>query len=233
MSIGEVLEALRPDFPDVTISKIRFLEEQGLVEPDRTPAGYRKFSAADIERLQYVLRAQRDHYLPLRVIRDHLDAFDRGEAPLPQPGRPPYFPRLVRDVGAAPGGGTYPGREVRLTREEVLEASGADAELLTSLESFGLVTPRPGTGEFDVEAVTVARTAVRLAGFGIEPRHLRAFRVAAEREVGLAEQVAAPIRRQHDPEAAARANEIAAEVAGLCLDLHACLVRGALAGDDR
>lgn len=234
MSIGEVLGALRPDFPDVTVSKIRFLEEQGLVEPDRTPSGYRKFSHADVERLRYVLSVQRDHYLPLRVIRDHLDALDQGLDPAPLPGRQPCLPRLVPD--ASVGGvvtGPAAGHEVRLGREDLLETTGADPGLLESLESFGLVVPRVGTGLYDVEAVTVIRAAIGLAGFGIEPRHLRAFRAAAEREVGLAEQVAAPMRRQRGPEASARADEVAAEVAGFCLQLHVALVRVALDRGER
>jgi DNA-binding transcriptional MerR regulator len=234
MSIGEVLAELRPEFPDVTISKIRFLEEQGLVDPDRTPAGYRKFTHADVERLRYVLSVQRDHYLPLRVIRDHLDSLDRGFDPPPLPGRPPRLPRLVPDASVG-GVATVavPGGEVRMSRDDLLEATGASAELLDSLESFGLVSPRTAAGQYDVEAVTVTRAAAQLAGFGIEPRHLRAFRAAAEREAGLAEQVVAPMRRQRGPEASARADELASEVAGLCLQLHAALVRTALDRGER
>lgn len=233
MSIGEVLGLLRPEFPDVTISKIRFLEEQGLVEPDRTPAGYRKFTHTDVDRLRYVLSVQRDHYLPLRVIREHLEALDSGFDPPPLPGRPPGAPRLVGEAAQVAPERFGPGPELRLTRRQLLEAAPVDAELLAALESFGLVAARSGTSRYDEEALSIARAAAQLAGFGIEPRHLRAFRSAADREAGLVEQVAAPLRRQRGPEAAARADEVTREVAALCVQLHAALVKTALHRDDR
>jgi DNA-binding transcriptional MerR regulator len=226
MSIGEVLEALRPDFPDVTISKIRFLEEKGLVQPGRTPSGYRKFSTDDLERLRYVLSVQRDHYLPLRVIREHLNAWDTGTEPVPM-GHQVRLPRLVPDRhGTSSDSGAA--RQVLLSREDLIAATGVEETLLESLESFGLVGTLPGGESYDVESLSVIRAASALAGYGIEPRHLRAFRVAAEREAGLAEQVAAPMRRQRGSEASARAGEVAGEVAGLCLQLHSALVRAAL-----
>jgi DNA-binding transcriptional MerR regulator len=232
MSIGEVLSALRPEFPDVTISKIRFLEEQGLVEPDRTPSGYRKFTHQDVERLRFVLSVQRDHYLPLRVIREHLEAVDRGLDPPPLPGRPPRGPWLVD--GAPPAAERFgPGPQLRLTRGELLAVAEADVALFEALESYGLVAARRGTNVYDEEALVVTRAATHLAGFGIEPRHLRAFRNAADREAGLVEQVAAPLRRQRGPEAAARADEVTREVAALCVQLHAALVKAALSRDDR
>jgi DNA-binding transcriptional MerR regulator len=226
MSIGEVLDALRPEFPDVTISKIRFLEEKGLVHPSRTPSGYRKFSPEDLDRLRYVLSVQRDHYLPLRVIREHLHAWDEGVEPAPM-GHPARLPRLVPNRSAS-AAESDPGAGVPLTREDLAEATGVDPALLDSLESFGLVGPVPGTQEYDIESLSVIRAASALAGYGIEPRHLRAFRVAAEREADLAEQVAAPIRRQRGADADARADDVVGEVAGLCLQLHAALVRAAL-----
>jgi DNA-binding transcriptional MerR regulator len=221
MSIGAVLEILRAEFPDVSISKIRFLEEQGLVEPERTASGYRKFSHGDVERLRFVLAVQRDHYMPLRVIRDHLDAVDAGEDPAPLPGAP-RVPRLVADAPARPGAG-----EATFTRAEVLAAGPAPEELLAELESFGLVAARSG-GRYDAESLAVLRAAAGLARFGIEPRHLRPFRTAADREAGLVEQVVAPLRRQRGPEAAGRADEVAREVAALCVRLHASLVATAL-----
>ena len=219
MSIGEVLTALRPDFPDVTISKIRFLEEQGLIDPERTPSGYRKFAHADVERLRFVLSVQRDHYLPLRVIRDHLDAVDAGLDPPPLPGAP-RVPRLVPDVPAAEPPPSY-------SRRELLAAGDAEGSLLDELESYGLTGQRPGGG-YDAEALAVLRAAAGLARFGIEPRHLRPFRTAADREAGLVEQVVAPLRRQRGPEAAGRADETAREVAALCARLHSALVSSAL-----
>jgi DNA-binding transcriptional MerR regulator len=228
MSIGAVLALLRPEFPDVSISKIRFLEDQGLVEPERTPAGYRKFSHHDVERLRYVLGVQRDHYLPLRVIRDHLDALDRGlEPPVTRGG--PGSPRLV-EAPDHDGHDPYqrqaaPGQ--RFTRAQVLAAAGVEDAVLRDLESHGLVSTRPG-GSYDADAVLIARTAGELAAFGIEPRHLRAFRSAADREAGLVEQVVSPLRRQRGPEAAAHAEEVTRELSQLCVRLHATLVKSAL-----
>jgi DNA-binding transcriptional MerR regulator len=215
MSIGEVLERLRPEFPEVSISKIRFLEEQGLVDPERSPSGYRRFSHADLERLHYVLSVQRDHYLPLRVIREQLEAIDRGrEASLP--GRSPRGPRLV-----GPG-------ETRLTRAELASSARADEHLLAALESFGLIAADPTTGTFDGEALVIARTAGELAAFGIEPRHLRAFRTAAEREAGLIEQAVSSSRRQHAAQPAGHAEETAREIAALTVRLHAALLKSAV-----
>jgi DNA-binding transcriptional MerR regulator len=226
MSIGEVLAQLRPDFPDVTISKIRFLEAEGLVEPSRTPSGYRKFSHEDIDRLRYVLAAQRDHYLPLRVIKDHLEAIDRGlEAP--QIGAPgPRVPRMVVAADGSPGPEAF-GRDpmdVRLSRAELIAEAGIDERQLAQLEDYGLVAPRSG-GHYDADALLVATTVAEMAAFGLEPRHLRSFKAAADREAGLVEQVVAPMARQRNPEARARADEVVRELAALSVRLHAALVR--------
>jgi DNA-binding transcriptional MerR regulator len=223
MSIGEVLAELRPEFPDVTISKIRFLEDQGLVEPERTASGYRKFDHPDLERLRYVLSVQRDHYLPLRVIRDHLAAMDRGLEPPVLPGLGPGNPRLVGDPQARRAGAPPSG----LTRAQLVRTAGVDESLVEALESYGLLPPR-APGGYDADAVLIAQTAGELAGFGIEPRHLRAFRSAAEREAGLVEQVVTPLRRQRGPEAAARGEETGREVAALCVRLHAALLKTVL-----
>src|SRR5437868_6462948 len=142
MSIGEVLAILRPDFADVTISKIRFLESEGLVEPERTASGYRKFSRDDVARLRYVLSAQRDHYLPLRVIKQHLEAIDRGLEPPDTPGGGPQVPRALSVAEGLPGPEAF-GRdssELRLSRDELVEAAGIDGALLNLVEQFGLVT---------------------------------------------------------------------------------------------
>ncbi len=227
MSIGAVLALLRPEFPDVSISKIRFLEDQGLVEPERTPAGYRKFGHQDVERLRYVLGVQRDHYLPLRVIREHLEALDRGlEAPVTRGG--PGSPRLLEVAGnPADQRERQLGSGQRFTREQLLAAADAADAVLRDLESHGLVSLRPG-GFYDTDAVLITRTAREMAAFGIEPRHLRAFRSAADREAGLVEQVVSPLRRQRGPEAAAHAEEVTRELSQLCVRLHATLVRSAL-----
>lgn len=220
MSIGAVLNALRDEFPDITISKIRFLESEGLVEPRRTPAGYRKFSTHDVERLGHVLRMQRDHYLPLKVIREHLDAMERGEAvPLPTLGR-------QRDGESVPEPVEGP-TAVRIGRDELLAAAGIGEQELEEWESYGLVAAFPD-GAYDAEAVTVASLVVQLGRFGIEPRHLRVMKAAADREAGLVDQVVAPLKRHRNPQTRAHAEARTKELAGLAVKLHAALVQTAL-----
>ncbi|GAA2285645.1 MerR family transcriptional regulator [Streptomyces hawaiiensis] len=220
MSIGAVLNALRGEFPEVTISKIRFLESEGLIEPQRTPSGYRKFSAHDVERLGHVLRMQRDHYLPLKVIREHLEAVERGEAvQLPVVGRQ----RDGESVSEPPESPTA----ARIGRDELLSAVGVDEQELKEWESYGLLTPLED-GAYDAEAVTVALLVVELGRSGIEPRHLRSMKAAADREAGLVDQVVAPLKRHRNPQTRAHAEARAKELAGLTVKLHAALVQTAL-----
>lgn len=225
LSIGAVLTELQTEFPEVTISKIRFLEAERLVEPQRTPSGYRKFSEADVERLAYVLRMQRDHYLPLRVIREHLAALDRGENPPALPG-PGGAAEEQQDVTAAitPGPG-FSGP--RLGRAELLAAAGISEQQLTDWESYGLVSADPDGG-FDGEMLQVARLVAELGRFGLEPRHLRAVKAAADREIGLVEQIVAPLRRHRNPQTRAHAAAMARELANLSVRLHAALVQAGL-----
>ncbi|MEU9133396.1 MerR family transcriptional regulator [Kitasatospora sp. NPDC048540] len=225
-SIGAVLAFLRDDFPEVTISKIRFLEAEGLVEPQRTPSGYRKFSAADVERLAYVLRMQRDHYLPLRVIREHLDAIERGEQPpaLPTPeNRPGPMEEADRELVAAASSGLG----VRLGRAELLAAAEAGEPELAEWESYGLVAAGPDGG-FDGETLQIARLVAELGRYGLEPRHLRAMKAAADREVALVDQVVAPLRRHRNPQTRAHAETTARELATLSVRLHAAMVQAGL-----
>lgn len=229
MSIGEVLAQLRTEFPDVTISKIRFLEGEGLIEPERTASGYRKFSRDDVARLRYVLAAQRDQYLPLRVIKQHLEAIDRGLDPPAATGGGPQVPRALVAAEGLPGPDDFVREtsELRLSRDELVDAARIEAAQLDQLEQFGLVAPRPG-GFYDGDALVIAKTVAEMSRFGLEPRHLRAFRAAADREVGLVEQVVAPLVRQRNPEARGRAEEVARELAALSVKLHATLVRSGL-----
>lgn len=225
LSIGEVLSKLRGDFPDITISKIRFLESEGLIEPQRTPSGYRKFTSVDLERLRYVLLAQRDQYLPLKVIKENLDALDRGLQPSANPGGAPS-PRLAPiDTSVAPSA-FIEQSSLRLSRDELLKSSGLDEEQLVELESYGLVVIKGR--HYDGDALTVAKAVAELASFGIEGRHLRAFKTAADREVGLVEQVITPLLRQKNPDSKARAEEVSREIASLSVRLHAALVRAGL-----
>ncbi|GAA3398449.1 transcriptional regulator FtsR [Cryptosporangium minutisporangium] len=228
LSIGEVLAQLRPEFPDTTISKLRFLESEGLVEPERTPAGYRKYSPEDVDRLRYVLAAQRDQYLPLRVIREHLQAFDRG-TPGADGGRPEQHALVANESLPAAGDFSRPEVDVRLSRSDLLERTGITDAQLKQIENYGLISAR-GAGWYDADGLAVAETVARMAEFGLEPRHLRGYKTAADREVGLFEQVVAPVIRQRGPEAKARAEEIVRELAALSLRLHTALVQARLRG---
>jgi DNA-binding transcriptional MerR regulator len=239
LSIGEVLAQLRGEFPDITISKLRFLETEGLVEPQRTAAGYRKYGVADISRLRFVLAAQRDHYLPLRVIREQLAAFDAGEgagavahaafAGPAEAGEPAALIGLAQRRPAllpVPEGVPAEPAELRLERAELLARSGLAEPLLAELEQHSLIRARHGW--YDADALAIARVAAQLAGYGLEPRHLRAYRAAADREVGLFAQLVAPVARQNTPAARARAAETVRELAALSQQLHAALVRAGL-----
>jgi DNA-binding transcriptional MerR regulator len=231
MNIGEVHARLREEFPSLQLSKLRYFEAEGLVEPSRTPAGYRKYSLADVERLRVALVLQRDHHLPLKVIKEHLEARDRGIEPPPLAGDG-SGPRLVVSADGTPTPEAFAAdpSTLRLTRRELVAAAGIDEALLRELESFGLVTPRPGPAPYDNDAIVVATTAAELAGFGIEPRHLRTFKTAADREVGLVAQVAAPIRRSREEGAEGRAEEVMSQIAALSVRLHATLVKVGLRG---
>ncbi|MEJ7628469.1 MAG: MerR family transcriptional regulator [Nocardioidaceae bacterium] len=228
MGIGEVLRRLRQEFPDVSVSKIRFLESEGLVEPARAASGYRKFSHADVERLRYVLAAQRDHYLPLKVIREHLDAIARGLEPPAVAGAAPRVPRAV-----SPDDESHPvAPQIRMSRVELLANSGLSGDELADLQVYGLVRPLTGSEHFDAAALTVATTVAALSRHGLEPRHLRLFKTAADRESGLIEQIVAPVARQRDDEAGSRAADLRRELARLTAQLHDALVSSALAGPD-
>jgi DNA-binding transcriptional MerR regulator len=231
MSIGEVLALLRPDFPDVSISKIRFLESEGLVEPERAASGYRKFSPTDLERLRYILSAQRDHYLPLKVIRAHLEAMARGMKPPTDAGGPARVPdsalSAAREADAdAATAAAAP--DVRISADELLANSGLSRQQLDELMAYGLLRPRAGTEYFDADALVVASAVAALAGYGLEPRHLRAYKSAADRQVGVIEQVVRPGARHGGDAARARAAQQVAELTALSIRLHAALVRRGL-----
>lgn len=227
LSIGEVLSKLRSDFPDITISKIRFLESEGLIEPQRTPSGYRKFTAVDLDRLRYVLLAQRDQYLPLRVIKENLDALDRGLQPAAVSGGVagprPTLATVEGEISPAAFADTS---DMRLSRDELLKASAISDDQLMELESYGLITIRGR--HYDGDALSVATAVAEMAGFGIEPRHLRSFKSAADREIGLIEQVITPLNRQKSSDSKARAQEVQKEIASLSVRLHAALIRAGL-----
>lgn len=222
-SIGQVLAVLKPDFPDVSISKIRFLETEGLISPERAPSGYRRYAESDIDRLRYILDVQKNHYLPLKVIREHLEMMDRGqEPPRPDTPRPPSEEASQHSLVAAPQP-RPPKRAIRVTRRELLEVSGLTDPNLTELERHGLVVPRRGTVYYGRDALTIAVIARKLAAFGMDARHLRVVKQAAEREVGLIEQAIAPHLRRNPT-----ARQLPADVMQLVLHAHAAIMRSSL-----
>jgi DNA-binding transcriptional MerR regulator len=314
LSIGEVLALVQADFPDVTISKIRFLESQGLIAPERTASGYRKFYDGDIERLRWILAQQRDHFLPLKVIKKMLDQgvdvadpsqvqpslfSSPDEEPLPadEPEERPPTPRspahpavksaprgaakvtpppaedapgdtatkrhsTPADVVAAlqedprpakaskkaraavdeppeveapsgvsaasrSGGLGAPAEGEPMTREELCAASGISEELLADLQTYGLVAPVSlgGLPTYDAECQMVARAAARYIELGVEPRHLRMYKVAAEREAGFVEQLVMPLLKQRNPVSREQAIERTDELLALGAELHASLLR--------
>jgi len=225
LSIGEVLSRLRTEFSDITISKIRFLEAEGLIEPQRTPSGYRKFTTTDLDRLRFVLIAQRDQYLPLKVIKENLDAMDRSLSPAKSVGGV-ASPRLATNDGVLTSDQFASDNDLRLTRTELLAASNLTNEQLTEIESYGLISIRGR--HYDSDGLSVAKAVAEISAFGIGARHLRAFKTAADREIGLVEQITTPLLRQKGSESKARAEEVERELASLSIRLHASLVRAGL-----
>lgn len=229
LSIGEVLTELRAEFPSVTISKIRYLEAEDLITPERTASGYRKFSHDDVGRLRFVLAAQRDQYLPLRVIKERLNALDRGLQP-DSGGGAPRAPRLSAAPGLPDAEDFVSGNsDVRVSVDELCAATGLASDQVAQLIELRILVPRPvGSGFFDADALMIARTIAEMARFGIEARHLRAYRAAADREIGLFEQVLAPLLHSRSADASARAEENTRELAALSVRLHATLVKTGL-----
>lgn len=211
LSIGQVLAKLGPEFPDLSPSKLRFLEERQLISPARTESGYRKFSPSDLERLRFVLTLQRDHYIPLKVIRGYLADLDAGRTP-ELPGGAAATPSMLAS-------------ERRLTREELVREAGATPLLLGDAITASLIVAADVYGD---DALAVLRSLVELQRSGIEPRHLRGFRAAAERELGLIESALMPVSRRQDAASRARAAEMAREIAGQLEVVRSSLIRSAL-----
>jgi DNA-binding transcriptional MerR regulator len=256
-SIGEVLALLQEEFPDVTISKIRFLEKEGLIDPERTPSGYRKFYDDDVACLRWILRQQRENYLPLKVIRERITSGAWQEEPnepqpAPQPSSPPTLvavdpvaeqaraaavpaapvasaersDRPVRAVEAVDSGVSG----VSLTTEELAGSSGLDMDTIAELGRYGLLVGRQvGSAVlYDDEALVVARLAAAFLRQGVEPRHLRMYKMSADREAGFLEQLASPMVRQRDPAARRQAFELVGELCSLGDQLRASLLRRSL-----
>jgi DNA-binding transcriptional MerR regulator len=255
LSIGEVLALLRPEFPDLTISKIRFLESQGLLDPERTPSGYRKFYEPDVERLRWILRQQREQYLPLKVIKGRLgtDGDDEEEPEaIDEGGRSPArreamagatdrvdarHPTPVRAVATIPSPVAdmvnplqvvHTG--VSMTLDELSNACGLSANDLVELQRYSLISGRAvgGTVYFDEEALIVANLAAGFMRFGVEARHLRMYKTAAEREAGFFEQLVMPMLKQRNPRARSQAVDTLVELGKLGQGLRAAMLRVAL-----
>jgi DNA-binding transcriptional MerR regulator len=207
LGIGEVLVELRAEFPDISVSKIRFLESEGLISPARSPSGYRRFGAADVDKLRFILTAQRDQYLPLRVIKERLEQREAPHGP-PSPGPAPRAPEMV-------------------SRRDLIEAAGIDDGQLAELEAHGLVH-RVGR-LYRQDAVDVASAAGALAPYGVQARHLRVSMTAADREVALIEQLVAPVLRQRGSGSTEAAGKTAREIAARLLRLHRAMLESALA----
>lgn len=223
-SIGQVLPLLKSEFPDISISKIRFLESEGLVAPERAPSGYRRYAEDDVERLRYILRMQRDHYLPLKVIRENLALMDRGLDP---PSVDTPAPEAPEEVAAAPepGRAPTPRRPMKLTRRELLQVSGLSEATLIELERQQMVVPRRGSIYYGREALMVCVVARKLQAYGMDTRHLRAIKQAAEREAGLVEQAVRPhLMRSSNPA------QTLHDVSQLVIHAHAAMMYTLLEG---
>lgn len=233
-SIGQVLDLLKGEFADISISKIRFLESQGLIDPERSQSGYRKFAEADINRLRWILEQQRDHFLPLKVIKDRInqlkfeedgsgeDSSVCGAAPGPRDaGRP--NPLDSGEISAS------------LTIDELASASGLARSKIMELQKFGLIEPLDdgAFAHYGTEAVIVAKVAAGFLAHGVEPRHLRAYKSATEREAGLLEQRIMPLVMQRTAKAHQQSQDVLVELINLGSDLRLSLLRGALANHTR
>ncbi|MDX1468234.1 MAG: MerR family transcriptional regulator [Acidimicrobiia bacterium] len=207
LSIGEVISLLRDDFPDVSVSKLRFLESQGLIDPKRSPSGYRLFDNEDVARLQFILKQQRDNFLPLKVIKSKLTMWERGE----EDG----MTAALSDVTSE----KHP-----VDRADLLKRSGLTDEQLDQLEDVGLIAPAPGTDVYPHESRIVASEAARLMERGLEPRHLRTIRLSVEREADLIGQLAAPLLKAMNPDARTTAREILESCSDSIQAMHRALL---------
>ena len=238
LSIGEVLDSVQADFPDVSISKIRFLEAEGLISPERTASGYRKFYDGDVARLRYILSLQRDHFLPLRVIKDRLRDVDSNGGALPDPasdagaGSGSTTPARTGEGAPAAASGATNGSagaltSIQLSRDELTKAANLSESELKGLEDFGILAVPEG-GNYDENDLVVAKAARRFFDFGVEPRHLRMYRQFADREAAFFEQIVAPGARRRDPTAQAEAAKSVQELAGLSRQLKEAALRSSL-----
>jgi DNA-binding transcriptional MerR regulator len=216
LTIGQVLGTLNPDFPDLSPSKLRFLEEQGLIEPQRTPAGYRKFSEQDVQRTRVILELQRDQYLPLRVIREYLEQLDAGKAP--------SLPQAQSSVSKL-----QPKNRIKLTKVALMSETGLSSGLLQEAQTLMLINKEP----FEVADLEIARAIVHLQRFGISPRHLRGLKASADREIGIIEGVVAPVLSKNEPASKSRAAHYAREIENQFATIRAELIKSVISKIDQ
>ena len=209
LSIGEVINLLRDDFPDVSVSKIRFLESQGLIDPGRSDSGYRQFDQADLARLRFILQQQRDHFLPLKVIKSKLTLWERGEDLSTKISRPAAN---IESTGEP------------LSRDDLLRRSGLSATQLDELMEAGVLRSLGEPEVFGPEAGIVATEAKRLMDQGLEPRHLRTVRLSVDREADLLRQLTAPLMRANNAEARARAKDVLELTGGSVQAMHRAML---------
>ena len=215
-TIGQVLSVLNPEFPDLSPSKLRFLEEQGLIEPQRTPAGYRKFSEQDVQRTRVILELQRDQYLPLRVIREYLEQLDSGKTP--------NLPQVQSSVSKL-----QPKNPIKLTKVALMSETGISAGLLQEAQTLTLIAKEP----FESSDLEIARAIVHLQRFGISPRHLRGLKASAEREIGIIEGVVAPVLGKNEAASKSRAAHYAQEIENQFATIRAELIRAVISKIDQ
>jgi DNA-binding transcriptional MerR regulator len=226
LSIGEVLDSVRADFPDVSISKIRFLEAEGLISPERTPAGYRKFFEPDVARLRYILSLQRDHFLPLRVIKERLAAADETGS-YPEDEAPPAPAANGRAAAPPAPEPTLVEVNVQMTRSELRDAAGLTDAQLGQLEDFGVIGKRD-SDVYDANDLVLARTSGRFFAYGVEPRHLRMYRQFADREASFFEQIVTPGLMRKDPDGADEARRSIKELLTLSRQMREAALRSSL-----
>lgn len=224
LTIGEVLNQVRSEFDDISISKIRFLEAEGLIVPSRTKSGYRKFSSSDVDKLRYILRMQRDHYLPLKVIKEHIEAIDRGLKPEIEQINKPKVPSALVDLNQLGVKKSH----LRVTREELITNTSISEQDLKESEDYGLIKVLADKRHYDDIAVKTARVIAALSGFGLEPRHLKFLKSGSDRESSLIKQVASPMSRSKRPDAGEQALEMMREISNLTNQLHFILVTSSL-----
>lgn len=214
-TIGQVLNLLNPTFADLSPSKLRFLEEQGLVTPQRSDAGYRKFTEQDVDRIRIVLELQRDKYLPLKVIREYLDELDAGRQPaLPGSTESETHRKLVS--------------RKRFSTVELMAETAISDSLISEAQELGLLAEEP----YDASAVEIARALVQLNRFGITPRHLRGLKASADREIGIIEGVVAPVLAKGSTASRSRAAHYAFEIGSLFSAIRAELIRSVVSKID-